>query len=84
LKFRRWRRPYHEIEEAHMPASGNIVHRLWHSQNTQNRIVELPRPLNVVGAYHRVEQQFPSPYNFADACGGSGRSGQATSCELSR
>lgn len=72
------------VEEAHMPASGNIVHRFWHSQNTQNRVVELPRPLDVVGAYHCVEQQSLSPYRFADACRGSGRSEQAASCELCR
>ena len=72
------------VEEAHMPGTGNIVHRLWHSQNTQNRVVELPRPLDVVGAYHCVEQQSLSPRRFVDACGGCGGSEQEVNCELSR
>lgn len=50
------------VEEAGMSASSNVDHRLWHTQNTQNRVVEPPRSLDVIGAYHRVEQQFLSPY----------------------
>lgn len=72
------------VEEARMSASRDVNHRLWHPQNTQDRVVEPPRSLDVIGAYHRVEQQFLSPYRYEAACGGGAGSEQAASCALSR
>lgn len=68
------------VEEARMSAARDVYHGLWHPQNTQNRVVEPPRSLDVIGAYHRVEQQFLSPYRDDDACGGSAGSEQAVNC----
>lgn len=70
------------VEEARMSASRDVDHRLWDTQNTQNRVVEPSRSLDVIGANHRVEQQFLSPYRYQDACGGSAGSEQAAGCVL--